>query len=79
MPLGDGTGPLGLGPGVGGRGLGPCRYFGYYGYGYTPWTYRAFTWTRPFFSVFNPWTRGYGYGWGAGWRRGWGWRGGWWW
>ncbi len=76
MPLGDGTGPLGLGPGVGGRGLGPCRY--YYGYGYTPWTYRGYAWRSPLFSV-NPWTRGFGYGYGAGWRRGWGWRGGWWW
>jgi hypothetical protein len=74
MPLGDGTGPLGLGPGVGGRGLGPCRYF--YGYGYTPWYYRPVSWFRPFFNAFAPWMWG-GYGWRF--RRGWGWRGGWWW
>ncbi len=76
MPLGDGTGPLGLGPGVGGRGLGPCRYFyGYYGAPYTPWYYRPFGWFRPLFSLFTPWGWG-GYGWR--WRRGWGWRGLWW-
>ena len=73
MPLGDGTGPLGLGPGVGGRGLGPCRLFGYAPY--TPWSYRSFGWFRPFFSFFTPWSWG-GYGWRF--RRGWGWRGWWW-
>jgi len=62
MPLGDGTGPIGLGPRTG-RGLGHCSGYPYPGY------------LNP---IGRGRGRRFGRGWGYGFGRGWGRRYGWW-
>ncbi len=66
MPLGDKTGPLGLGPGTGRR-LGYCAGYPYPGYLNPIGRGWGRGWGRGF-----GWRRGWGRGWGLGWGRRWG-------